>query len=220
MPSPETSRELDRAVELAAQAHQRLLAALDGLVGDGALDVAAPSRLPDWSRGHVLAHLVNSGDGHVALFDAAARGETGEQYPRGAEGRAADIERDAPRSAAEHLDALRRSIWRLEACWAASGWTGRAITPRHEVNIVDLPFLRLREVAIHHVDLDIGYELDDLPSDYVRLELRRMEMLWKARQPMGLTSLPPAALEAPPARRVGWLLGRTEIDGVAPAGVY
>ena len=47
-----------------------------------------------------------------------------------------------------------------------------------------------------------------------------MEMLWKARQPMGLTSLPPAALEAPPARRVGWLLGRTEIDGVAPAGVY
>ncbi|MEM9516235.1 MAG: maleylpyruvate isomerase N-terminal domain-containing protein [Actinomycetota bacterium] len=65
------SRELDRDVELAAGAHQQLLAALDARVTG--LDVAAPSALPEWTVGHVLAHVVNSGDGHARLFAAAAR---------------------------------------------------------------------------------------------------------------------------------------------------
>jgi maleylpyruvate isomerase len=220
MPAADDSRELDRDVELAADAHQRLLATLDRLVAAAELDVASASRLSGWTRGHVLAHIVNSADGHVLLLDAAAQGNVGYQYPHGVEGRERDIERDAPRPAAEHVDAVRRSIWALEGRWATSSWQGRAITPRSEVNVADLPFLRLREVAIHSVDLDIGYELDDLPDAYVRLELRRMEMLWKARQPMGLTPLPQAALQVPPERRLGWLLGRTEIQGLGPAGVF
>jgi maleylpyruvate isomerase len=84
----------------------------------------------------------------------------------------------------------------------------------------ELPFMRAREVEVHHVDLDVGYEFDDLPADYVRLELRRMEMLWRARRPMGMTALPAAALAARPPERLAWLLGRAEIEGLAPASIF
>lgn len=211
--------DLDRDVALAASAHQRLLAALDDL-GDG-LDVAAPSRLPGWSRGHVITHIDQSGRGHVRMFEFAAQGEEADQYPGGLARRAADIEAVADRPVREQVDALRRSIWDLEGCWARSEWRGHGTTPRGgRVAVADLPFLRTREVELHHVDLDIGYELDDLPSEYVRLELRRMEMSWRARKPMGMTPLPDAALAAAPARRLGWLTGRAEIDGLAPAGIF
>lgn len=221
MAGKDASRDLDRDVELAAQAHQRLLAALDDLVARDALDVTAPSRLPGWTKGHVITHVTNSGDGHALILEAAAEDRVGHQYPHGVEGRAADIEAGADRPPAEQVDALRRSIWRLEGLWAASVWAGHGIGPfGHELPVRDLPFLRLREVAIHHVDLDIGHEFADLPDAYVRLELRRMEMLWKARQPMGLTGLPERALALPPPVRLAWLMGRTSIDGLAPAGIF
>lgn len=213
-------RATDRDVELAASAHQRLLAELDRLVADAGLDVAAPSRLPDWTRGHVLAHIRQSGDGHARLLAAADRGEIGVQYPDGIAGRAAHIEAEAGLAAAEQVALLRRSIWDLEAAWARSRWSGEGEGPRGPVKMTELPFMRLREVAVHHVDLDIGYGFDDLPGEYVRSELRRMEMSWKARQPMGLTQLPTAALRAAPPRRLAWLLGRAEIEGLDPAAVF
>ena len=58
------------------------------------------------------------------------------------------------------------------------------------------------------------------PEEYVRHELRRSTMLWNSRRPMGLTGLPPAAMSVSPARRVAWLLGLTEIDGLAPSGLH
>ena len=48
----------------------------------------------------------------------------------------------------------------------------------------------------------------------------RMEMRWNARRPMGLTGLPDEALRAPPPVRLAWLLGRTTIEGLEPAGVF
>ena len=89
-----------------------------------------------------------------------------------------------------------------------------------DVRVGDLPYLRIREAAIHHVDLGLGFEFTDLPPEYLREELRRMEMLWRARQPMGLTSLPAPALAAPPPERLAWLMGRSTIDGLEPAGVF
>jgi maleylpyruvate isomerase len=219
-PGREADREIVRDVELAAGAHRRLLADLDALVVEGNLDVDTPSRLPGWTRGHVLAHVRQSGDGHLRLIEAAARGEVGQQYPGGVAGRAADIEEASTLPAPEQVDLLRTSSAALEAGWAGSVWEGEGTGPVGRVPIADLPFMRLREVAVHHVDLDIGYEFEDLPAAYVRLELRRMEMLWTARQPMGMTPLPEAALSIPSATRLAWLLGRTEIDGLASAGIF
>jgi len=210
----------DRDVRLGSDAHRHLLRVLDDLVADDGLDVAAPSRLPGWTRGHVLAHLRQSGDGHAAMLEAAERGEVGVQYPGGPAGRAAAIDADAGLDAPRQVELLHRSIERLEAAWASSSWDGVGEASAGRIRIAELPFMRLREVEVHHVDLDIGYEFEDLPAEYARLELQRMEMLWRARQPMGLTGLPEAALAAPPARRLAWLLGRAEIDGLAPAAIF
>ena len=213
-PPPETARD----IALVRRAHADLLAHLGEL--DDGFDVSAPSRLPDWTRGHVLTHIVNSGDGHVGLFDGAAAGEVWEQYPGGAEQRAGDIEAGAGRPADVQIRALRDSCAALEARYDRSDWEGVGRGPLGEMPLTELPFYRMREVAIHHVDLDIGYEFGDLPADYVRLELRRMEMLWKARQPMGMTPLPEGALRLAPPDRLAWLMGRTEVPGLRPAAVW
>lgn len=213
-------RELDRDVEMVAHAHQRLLAVLDELIDQDALDVSAPSLLPDWTRGHVLSHVINSGRGHVGILQAAARGEAVAQYPHGVEGRAADIEAGATRPAVEQRDDLRRSIYELEGEYAVSKWVGIGKAPFGDVQIIDLPFYRMREVAVHHIDLDIGYRFDDLPDLYVRLEVSRLEMQWKARQPMGLTPLPDAALALEPPDRLAWMMGRQSFDGLAPAAIF
>jgi hypothetical protein len=41
--------------------------------------------------------------------------------------------------------------------------------------------------------------------------------MWAARRPMGLTTLPEAALHRPPHERLAWLLGRAELDDLPPA---
>ena len=69
-------------------------------------------------------------------------------------------------------------------------------------------------------DLALGYGFDDMPSRYVRQELRLMEMRWRANKPMGMTPLPDAALQAPPSTRLAWLMGRAGIDGLPPAGIF
>ena len=211
----------ERWITVATDEHRRLLASLDGLVASDGLDVTAPSLLPGWTVGHVLTHVTHSGDGHLLMLDAAAHGEVGVQYPGGREQRNDGIEQGATRPAGEQLADLRRSIEALEARWASMPtWNGVGASMGGEVAISDLPFLRLREVAIHHADLGIGFTFDDLPAAYLREELRRMEMLWASRQPMGMTTLPPLALAASPSDRLAWLTGRSTIDGLDPAGVY
>ena len=207
---PIDGRALDRDVAGAAFAHQRLLATLDA----GGIDPRRPSRLPGWTIGHVLTHVARNASSHLRMLDGL------EQYEGGAAGRAADIEAGAGRDLGALVDDVRRTIWALEQRWAAGvDWSGVARATRGDVAKVDLPFFRWRETEVHHVDLGLGYEFADLPSEYVRLELRRQEMAWAARRPMGLTRLPDAALAVPPHERLAWLLGRADIAGLEPAGV-
>jgi maleylpyruvate isomerase len=72
---------------------------------------------------------------------------------------------------------------------------------------------------VHRADLGLGYGFADMPSEYVRRDLRVMGMLWQARRPMGMTSLPEPALAADPPTRLAWLMGRAAIDGVERAGL-
>ena len=211
--------ELERDRRLVAEAHARLLGRLQGLVEAGELDPAGPSRLPGWSRGHVLTHLARNADGLRAMVEAAERGEVGEQYPGGASRRADDIERGAGRGAAELVDDVATSAARLEGAWAGTDGSGSGRTTSGTLSMADVAFHRLREVWIHALDLDVGVEAADLDATYVRLELRRMEMRWAARRPMGMTPLPEAVLALDPPVRVAWFAGRRELDGVAPAGL-
>ncbi|MGH2475644.1 MAG: maleylpyruvate isomerase family mycothiol-dependent enzyme [Candidatus Limnocylindrales bacterium] len=206
-------RQLDRDVAGAAAAHQRLLGRLDSL---GEFDAREPSLLPGWTLGHVLTHLARNADSGIRMLDGL------EQYEGGAAGRHADIEAGAGRPAGDLVADVWASIWRLEQRWAQErAWDGPpASATAGEVPRVGLPFRRWRETEVHHADLGAGYTFADMPSEYVRLDLRLMEMLWKARQPMGLTPLPDAVLTRPPHERLAWLMGRVVIDGVLPAGVF
>ena len=169
----------------------------------------------------MIAHLALNARSHVRLLDFAARGERGEQYPGGADARAAAIEESSLLSPQELVTELRASIYALEAAWAsatARAWQGEGLrTSGSVVHMADLPFLRWREVVVHFTDLDVGVECDSWPPLYLRLELERGKMAWAASKPMGLTLLPARANELPIHERVAWLVGRRDVDGL-PGG--
>lgn len=148
-----------------ADATARLLATATALDDAG---IAAPSLLPGWSRGHVLAHLARNADAMVNLLTSA---RTGEQIPMYAspEARAADIAAGAARSPAAHLDDLRRSADRFAEAVAAmpvAAWAATVRTHRGPWPAATLVWGRLREVEVHHVDLAAGYRPADWPEAF------------------------------------------------------
>ncbi|MGD9995293.1 MAG: maleylpyruvate isomerase N-terminal domain-containing protein [Ilumatobacteraceae bacterium] len=219
MEKPDPARELDRDVTGCAAAHQVLLAALDDLSD---ADARRPSLLPGWSVGHVVTHLARNADSFVVVFAGAERGEVVPQYPS-AEARNSDIEAGASRPAHELVDDLRRAIWRLESAWASASlvaWEGFGQGFAGRIATRDVPFRRWGETVVHHADLGLEYTPADWPADWVRLELRRLTMLWTSRRSMGMTDLPPEATRLDDRTRLLWLLGRAEVPGLAPAGLY
>jgi len=213
-------RGLGRDVAGAEAAHRRLLDLLDAKSGH--VDGAAPSRLPSWTIGHVLTHLARNADSMTRVLEASERGEVVDRYEDGVAGRDRDIEAGHTRPAAELVADVRGSIERLEHTWSVhTRWDGRSgEADGRTIPVADLPGLRWREVDVHAVDLGLGYEPADWPADFVRLQLRDMEMRWNARRPMGLTGLPAEALAVEPATRLAWLFGRVELDGLAPASIF
>lgn len=146
----------------------RLLAAV-GQLDDAT--AAKPSLLPGWTRGHVLAHLARNADALLNVF-------AGRPMYAGAEARDADIERDAHRGVRPHLADLRESAARLDGAFSAqreSDWE-RTVEMRNGVTdrAYSLPFRRWIEVELHHVDLGVGYAMDDLPATFIERELANM----------------------------------------------
>lgn len=85
------------------------------------------------------------------------------------ETRDADIERDAPRPLEEQLADLRGSGEAFLAAAATPADWSRTVTLRNGVtdSASRIPFRRWVEVELHHVDLGAGYELEDLPEEFV-----------------------------------------------------
>ena len=217
----EASRQRD--IARVHDAHQALTEHLVAMTDGAGADAASPSLLPGWTRGHVLTHIARNADSFVRLLEAAGRGEVVTQYAGGVEGRNADIEAGATRPWATLVDDVSSSAANLEDVFAGQSRWDLAMTNSQGESVphADLPFRRLREVLVHHADLgDDGFTPAEWPADYVREELRRMEMQYNARQPMGVSGLPEAATAAAPLRRLCWLLGRGAIEGVEPAAIF
>ncbi|MEU1467836.1 maleylpyruvate isomerase family mycothiol-dependent enzyme [Streptomyces sp. NPDC005761] len=155
----------DHAHDLAAlrEATDRLLSATAKL-DDAAL--AEPSRLPGWSRGHVVAHLSRNADALVNVL-------RGRPMYADSETRDRDIERDAPRPQAEQLADLATSAAAFMDAAAAPADRSRVVTLRNGVtdSASRIPFRRRAEVELHHVDLGVGYELEDLPDEFTAREI-------------------------------------------------
>lgn len=152
------------------------------------------------------------------------------------ETRDADIDRDAPRSLAEHFADLRVSGDGFLAAAAAPADWSRTITMRNGVtdSASRVPFRRRVEVELHHVDLGIGYELEDLPEEFV---IRENDFL--AERFAGHPDVPPTTAVTPDGRLwttggggeagavvvrgsatdiLGWLCGRRDGSGLTAEG--
>ncbi|MGY4736806.1 maleylpyruvate isomerase family mycothiol-dependent enzyme [Streptomyces sp. ATMOS53] len=204
-------------LESVRDATERLLTAVAKL--DNA-SVTESSRLPGWSRGHVLAHLARNADALVNVLK-------GRPMYADAHVRDADIERDAPRPLDVQLTDVRESAARFQATGAAPADWSRTVELRN--GVVDLatrvPFRRWAEVELHHVDLGVGYELEDLPEEFTGRETEFLAERFAGHPDVPPTRLtdgtrawrtgreaeePEVTVSGSPADLLGWLAGRRD----------
>ncbi|WP_427132787.1 maleylpyruvate isomerase family mycothiol-dependent enzyme [Pseudarthrobacter sp. S9] len=120
-------------------------------------DIKAPSELPGWTRGHVLAHITGIANAMARQLEYAARGKSIELYDSGSEGRTRAIDMAAGHSLEEHradVDAALERALRVFGALDASGWH-EPITYRRGV-VFDGGLALWRELVIHATDLGTG----------------------------------------------------------------
>jgi maleylpyruvate isomerase len=219
---------IDHAHDLASvqEATERLLTAVAELDNASA---ARPSRLPGWTVGHVLAHLARNADALTNVLD-------GRPMYVSAEARNADIERDAPRP----LDVQAADLRECDARFRARGaepadWT-RTVELRNGVtdSAARVPFRRWAEVELHHVDLGVGYELEDLPEEFTEREIDFLAERFDQHPDIPSTGLGsdsgrfwttgggapggPVVVEGTAADLLGWLAGRRDGSALTVKG--
>ena len=206
------AEELDREIASCIGSERSLVEFVTGLDG---VDPRLPSQLPDWTIGHVMTHIARNADGLLSMMDGGA------QYPHGRDGRNADIEAGAGRDWQVLVDDVTSRSAAVEvALRECTDWSGNVAMITGDRPKGQIPLLRQREVEVHRADLGLGHGFADMPPDYVRRDLRVMGMLWSARMPMGLSPLPDAALALDPPTRLAWMMGRVDVDGLEPAGLF
>jgi maleylpyruvate isomerase len=155
-------------------ATDRIVATASGFDSEA---LAAPSLCPGWTRAHVLAHLARNADALTNLLTWARTGVETPMYPSREE-RNADIETSSKKPADELMEDLTSASDRFAAAVTelpAEHWqrevvtgpaaSGQAIPARRTL------WLRLRELEVHHVDLEAGYTVDNWPDMFVRRAL-------------------------------------------------
>lgn len=237
MTVPEVTEEADRpsfdpaaALSEVGRATDRFLASAGRIDDNG---VGEPSLLPGWTRGHVITHVARNADGLVNLLSWARTGiETMPYASR--EARDADIENGAGRPVSEQLADVRDSAARFAAAAAevpADRWDVIVRwNPETERPARAVLSARLREVEIHHVDLDLDYTPAHWHEDFsgrvldgatramtaagdapaVRLHAVDTDRSWH----LGGAGADSPVVDGPQAALLGWLIGRSTGDGL------
>ncbi|QDW29397.1 maleylpyruvate isomerase family mycothiol-dependent enzyme [Arthrobacter sp. KBS0702] len=188
--------------------------------------VAAPSELPGWTRGHVLAHVTGIANAMARQVEYSTRGERIELYDGGFEGRNRAIELAAGHGAEQHRAAVGAAIDRALAAFGSldeEGWQA-PITFRDGV-VFDGGLALWRELTIHATDLGTGRG----PETWSRPFCEHLFEFLAARVPEGERfvlqplGLPSVALGAAGGRSTvingmltdiaAWLAGRTPTLG-------
>lgn len=188
--------------------------------------VAAPSELPGWTRGHVLAHVTGIANAMGRQVEYSTHGERIELYDGGFEGRNRAIELAAGHSAEQHRAAVGAAIDRALAAFGyldEEGWQA-PITFRDGV-VFDGGLALWRELTIHATDLGTGRG----PETWSRPFCEHLFEFLAARVPGGERfvlqplGLPSVALGAAGGRSTvingmltdiaAWLAGRTPTLG-------
>ncbi|MFL6124308.1 maleylpyruvate isomerase family mycothiol-dependent enzyme [Actinophytocola sp.] len=156
-----------RLLPLVREATERLDLIVSGLDDR---TIHQPSRLPGWSRAHVVTHLARNADALVNLLTWARTGVEHPMYASRAD-RDADIEEGADRLAQVLREDLRAANARFlvaatelsEKYWSATV----AARMQGPIPASDVPVMRLHEVWVHLVDLDAGVTFADVPEGHL-----------------------------------------------------
>jgi maleylpyruvate isomerase len=226
--------DLAAGLDEMAVATDRLLRTVDGL---GEADVRRPSALPGWTRAHVLTHLARNADALANLAHAARTGDDLPMYHGGSDQRAADIEAGSSRGLGDLRLDLAESADRLLALFADfpdDGLTREAaMLSGASAYGWEIPYLRVRELEIHHVDLDLGYTPAHWSAQFATRTLDQLAPFFRAARecPVAVLSATDGEgrwevaadgpeLSGPRRALAAWLTGRAAGDGLElrPAG--
>ena len=220
-------------VELVRRSTDRLGQTIESF---SAGDIAGDSGLPGWSRGHLLTHLANNAEGLTRLILGSMARRPLPMYAS-AEARNGDIDAGSVRSASIIVAHLQLAIQTLDAAVAVvTDWnvlaTFHTVTGAAERPLADVLRMRLREVAIHHVDLDTNHRFEDEDGD-VLTELTRdaaqrfspfgdrpidlhIDGNWTATISPERASNENVTIDLSGGPMVGWLTGRATPDSTLP----
>ncbi|PJM91986.1 maleylpyruvate isomerase N-terminal domain-containing protein [Streptomyces sp. CB01373] len=203
----EVTRTFADARAWARTGTELMLVAVAGLDEAG---FSAPSVLPEWTRGHLVAHVAANAAALCNLVHWAATGEETPMYAS-AEERAAGIAKGPSLSADQLRTWLTTSAHRL-----AEGldgltdeqWQHKVVTAQgRTVPATELPWMRAREVCVHAVDLGAGVvTFADLPKGFLTA------LVAEISAKRGLTELP----DGPLPEVAAWLAGRPHSLADAP----
>jgi maleylpyruvate isomerase len=188
----------------------------------------APSRLPGWRRAHVVGHVARNAEALARLATWARTGAENPMYA-GPEQRAADIEASAGRPAEVLRSELVTTAAALDDALALldhDTWAAMVRSAQgRDIPAAEIPWMRIREVWIHAVDLGAGAAFGDLPGGVVDLLLDDVTDVRSGEKNCPSVVLRPAdrnrewrlgpgtvsavaSITAPAADLAGWLTGR------------
>jgi maleylpyruvate isomerase len=196
-------------------------------------NVLEPSLLPDWTRGHVLAHVARNADSLINLLTWARTGVETRQYANPGD-RDAGIAAGASRPIAEQIADVKSASDRFADVCAnqpADAWAAVLADAGPAVGIV---WRRLREVEVHHVDLAAGYTWRDWPESFSHRLLHELISVRRGGTPPALwlraddlshplqlgDGTPTVTVTGRAPDLAAWLAGRSNGVGLAvdPAG--
>jgi maleylpyruvate isomerase len=157
----------ERTLTWMADGTRKLLADLDALPDEA---LRAPTALPGWTRRYLLAHVAANAGALRNLVHWARTGEERRMY-------ASNERRDADIAAGARLPAPELTAWvessardlaaDLDAL-PAPAWDAKVITAQGLTRgASEIPWMRVREVYVHAVDLGAGTRWTDLPAPFL-----------------------------------------------------
>jgi maleylpyruvate isomerase len=168
----------DEAPSLARAVLERTAAISEMLLRIDRAELAAPSRLPGWTRLTIACHLRYGASALLQMTRDAFMGRPASYYPDGRERQRPRTL--TPRRGEEPIDVVAslagESFW-LDQAWrdlSPAAWSTKVVEPEDNVDLGSctlsvLALLRLTEVEVHGTDLDIG--LDDWSDEFVTTAL-------------------------------------------------
>lgn len=176
--------------------------------------VGAPSRCRGWTRAHVLSHVARNADALGQLMQKLGTTEPTSMYPSpqereeaiaaGTRMRASELEGDVESSAERFLAVCAKTATPVMDSKVLLR-DGRRLSGH------DVLWARLREVVMHHVDLDAGFTFADAGAPFVARCLEHTMAAFEARD--DVPGLRIVALDLPRSWQVGD--GAAEVSGDA-----